>query len=147
MALVVTATMPLLVAAEGIQAKIKMGQQELDRSALEASDAVAAEAVGCIKAVAAFNMQACYLQLYSQRLRGAAPGWSALTSGLSFGSRCAAGVGRLLTADSVPGCCLLISHPLAHPCSHFLRMATCALCFWFGGTQACCWECVLRPLV
>lgn len=95
MALVVSATMPLLVAAEGFQAKIKvewlvalrgliahqccpaapcaeaclwhalprpaffqMGQQELDRSALASSDAVAVEAVGSIKAVAAFNMQA-----------------------------------------------------------------------------------------
>lgn len=63
------------------------GAQKTDRSALAHADAVASEALAAIKTVAAFNMQPSIEALYHERLGAAAPGRTALMSGLGFGTR------------------------------------------------------------
>lgn len=105
MTLVISSVLPVLVASQLVMAKLNFGAQQTDRAALVQADAVAAEALGAIKTVAAFNMQPTVARLYEQQLRAAAPGRTALVAGLGFGS------------------------------SQFILMAISSLSFWFGGTQ------------
>jgi ATP-binding cassette subfamily B (MDR/TAP) protein 1 len=103
--MVISSVLPVLIASQLVMAKLNFGAQQTDRAALVQADAVAAEALGAIKTVAAFNMQPTVARLYHQQLRAAAPGRTALVAGLGFGS------------------------------SQFILMAISSLSFWFGGTQ------------
>jgi ABC-type multidrug transport system fused ATPase/permease subunit len=103
--LVVTAALPVLIASNGLLAKLAFGAQAIDREALSHANAMATEALGAIKTVAAFNMQPSYVRLYQKELQRSAPAWSALLAGLGFG------------------------------CSQFFLLGVTSLGFWFGGTQ------------
>jgi ATP-binding cassette subfamily B (MDR/TAP) protein 1 len=86
--LVVGAALPLLIGANLLLAKIAFGAAQSDRTAFAQANAIAAEALGDIKTVAAFNMQPSYVRLYRAELAAAVPAWAVAMAGLGFGFRC-----------------------------------------------------------
>lgn len=100
-----SAALPLLVGAHAVLARLNFGAERSGREAAAGADGVAAEAVGALPTVAAFNMQSEYVALYRARLAASTSNRTAFTSGLGFGF------------------------------SQFTLMAISALAFWYGGTQ------------
>ena len=105
MTLVVSAALPLLIASNVALTRVALGAQRSDRQALVAADALAGEALGDVKTVAAFGVAPSYVRLYRAELRRAAPAWPALWAGLGYG------------------------------CSQFFTIGVAGLGFWFGSTQ------------
>ncbi|KAL4425508.1 hypothetical protein ABPG75_009524 [Micractinium tetrahymenae] len=115
--LVVSAALPLLVGAHAVLARLNFGVERSGREAAAGADGVAAEAVGAIATVAAFNMQPAYVALYRARLAASTSTRTAVTSGLGFGF------------------------------SQFMLMAISALAFWYGGTQVAAGRIDFRQLL